>query len=381
MNSLWQIWLRLTVSHFVLRWDYFVQALVVDKVFFGQRVGRRRLRPDVLTQVVPTLVMVLFGVVSLIYLLVPSMAQTPLQRVILFVQLPPSAARVHMAIIFVTWACLCLFTSFYEVSRRLLGLQHLAVLAIGPDKGFKPHWFGLDQAEYAEFDKYRSFVLKSDWWTNLTIGCLGTAMMIISAKFEGAFEQSWWLSCLWLLAFFFFVFYIRYPLYALPGLFFILVKYLCIKQRALLRRFDTLIGTCRTLVKSLRSHQKTRLNISKAVILSRFHSLDRHHIELSNEIEAYNVGFWSSYLSCFCLLISVLITYLTNVIFLTSLPVYGHAVLDIVWFAHTSCLIMVINAANRITRGHRQYQHKLLLFYHQARHLKVFNNRILFKVT
>lgn len=384
MNSLWQLFGRLTFFHFLIRWDYFVQALIVDKIFYGQKVkvsvGARRLPPDMITQVVPAAFVALFGIVSLLFLLAPSLTQTPMQRIILFVELTPFDARVPLAIIWVTWTCLCLSTSIYEVSRPLFNLRHLVVLAIGLNENVKPSRFCLDSARYFEFNKYRSFILKSDFWINLFIASLGTSGLIFSAQFEGAFYHCWWLSSLWLAAFFVFSFYLRYALYAIPGLFFIVVKYLSIKQNVLLRSFDILIINCLNVINNLQTHPKKRLKISKVTIISKFRSINRQHVKLSNEIEAYNFGFWSGQLSCFCVLFSVLLTYLTNVVFMRSLPLHAHAILDIVWLMHAICLILVIDMANRIPRGHRQYQHKLLLFFHLIRYLKVLNNRDLLKV-
>lgn len=387
MHTLRPFFVRMTCSHFQAKWNHWLKELESSRQFYGHRVEvapRAHVpRPDTSTQVVPALVVLVFGLRGLLFLLVGRHLPTPLHRLYLFIGVVPGFAQKLVDRLFVAWACLQLLTIAFESTRPLHCFQHLALIIIKPGGAIEPQDVGLTNQQYLRFDRFRALALSVLWYQTSFISWLATIVVIISAAIEHSFELSWPSVLAWLPIFLLYVYYICYAAYAVPVLFLILVRYLRLKQTANLQRLNIIEDMARNLVHKSVGLPRLSLGKSKAMLVNMFLRNVQLQTELDAEIAYYNKHFWSYYLSCFCLIFNILITYLTYLIyFQENVPLYGHVIFDIVWLAHVVFMGLVIVAGAVVARGHREYQQKMRNFSHLCFSTMInrFDSRTLLKV-
>ena len=248
------------------------------------------------------------------------------------------------------WSAICVFFLHYSIGSSLSSLDYrfLALFRMSEVAGQQQQkgsteyaHFGLLSEDYRRFAGFRRYALLS--YHCIILGLLIFAFLCIGGLYlqQGLYVSSPLWSALWTVIFSFWAVNMCTIIYGNLIAFIVVVKYLLIKQRSLVRRMAATLGA---LLKELNlpssKHPQTKSIFSSGTWL-RLQVLNLSYSHLFDELTQYN-HFWRSYLSYIFVFYVMIIIFMLFIVFLSSIVLYIKIIYALALLVHIALLALVI---------------------------------------
>nr|XP_046920276.1 uncharacterized protein LOC124500263 [Dermatophagoides farinae]XP_046920277.1 uncharacterized protein LOC124500263 [Dermatophagoides farinae] len=261
------------------------------------------------------------------------------------VKLYPPASEIYTAAMVVVWSGVIISTALYGLSTDVKDFQYLLILDMNK-KNMKN--FGFNQNELNELKQFQRRLLAP-----FALFAYISSIFGSTGQFFQVLDRHLWkdnnivLVITWFFGFQFWAMYAASCIHVTPGLIIIIHRYIHMKQKQIKKKMNNLTNQLRTGSRNF-STRKSILLMRKYLQLQIQLDHLQHYCQLyDQQTKRLLTIIWSGY--------TLLSTYLTYVIFLTSIPSEYLPLYYLLFFTHSSLLLLLTYTASKVSHQNRLF--------------------------
>lgn len=365
------------VDIFYRQWDVITRVLDRNHIYFNSpnNINFKQTKVNFGSKyfVIPSLIVLAYGVRAFVCLIsfwrFPQWTETTTQRFWLGTEVFPEQGRPNMEMAFFLWCSMYLLIVVLYATKTIVDFKFFSLLVVNRDTGINPRHMQLDEQKFFKLARYRARCI---WLIRLIIASLsyGAMVALTALSLMGTvFQVTVMGTTFWILVLGIWIACVSCVVYGIPILISIVVYYFILKQRDLEQKINELL-----IMKKI-SNAKS-IHRGNWATFFKFLQINRAYAKLASELDDYN-RIWQYYLTILINFYSLLIVYMTYLIFLNNLGGLVVSVYTLCYLAHIVTLTLLLRCA-MVSGKDRQISKKVDQFHvHSFRSTNVLPRQII----